>query len=303
MTNETSAAAANTPVGLSVTEQLQHATMRIEVANDKGEITSTGTGFIFLFFNHNGHSVPAVVTNKHVLEGAKKIGLRFTLQNKSGGPDYKNHFNLVIENFEKAWLPHPDPNVDLAVIPIGHHLQDMRKLNKLPFFTSIDQKIIPTPANLKSLLPLEDVLVVGYPDGIFDSANNLPIFRRGITATPAYIDFEGAKRFLIDASIFPGSSGSPVFLYNAGSYANKDGSLAIGSRLMLLGVVYAVATHATTGDIRFVPAPTQTRQVAVSAIPNNLGVCVQSGQLLAFEQVLVDKVGFKSPDEYLQRKE
>jgi hypothetical protein len=37
-------------------------------------------------------------------------------------------------------------------------------------------------------------------------------FRRGMTATPPQLDYCGRPTFLIDASVFGGSSGSPVFL-------------------------------------------------------------------------------------------
>lgn len=42
--------------------------------------------------------------------------------------------------------------------------------------------------------------------------------------------------FLIDAGVFPGSSGSPVFIYNQGTYPVKDG-IALGSRLIFVGVL------------------------------------------------------------------
>ena len=41
----------------------------------------------------------------------------------------------------------------------------------------------------------------------------MPILRRGTTATPIALNFEGRPEFLIDAAVYPGSSGSPVFVY------------------------------------------------------------------------------------------
>jgi len=64
----------------------------------------------------------------------------------------------------------------------------------------------------------------------------LPIIRQGITATPIWNQFNGENVFLIDAGVFPGSSGSPVFIYNHGSYPTKDG-IAIGNRLLFIGVI------------------------------------------------------------------
>jgi hypothetical protein len=147
---------------------------------------------------------------------------------------------------------------------------------------------------------LEDILVIGYPDGISDLANNVPVLRRGITATPFYLNFNGEKKFLIDASIFPGSSGSPVFLYNQGTWATRSGGTSIGTRVQLLGIVYGVAMHTTTGEIRLLPAPTQMRPMVLSAIPNNVGACIKSSRILEFEPLLVQH-GFVPPQGYAMR--
>jgi hypothetical protein len=61
------------------------------------------------------------------------------------------------------------------------------------------------------LLPGADVYIVGYPSGQLDHVHNLPIVRRGCLATLPEVDFEGRPEFLVDAGVFPGSSGSPVF--------------------------------------------------------------------------------------------
>ena len=64
----------------------------------------------------------------------------------------------------------------------------------------------------------------------------MPIIRRGITASPVWNDFDNTPSFLVDAGVFPGSSGSPVFILNQGSYATKDG-ISLGNRLLFLGVI------------------------------------------------------------------
>ena len=62
------------------------------------------------------------------------------------------------------------------------------------------------------------------------------IVRQGITATPIWNNFKGEEVFLVDAGVFPGSSGSPVFIYNRGTYPTKDG-IAVGNRLLFVGVM------------------------------------------------------------------
>jgi hypothetical protein len=94
---------------------------------------------------------------------------------------------------------------------------------------------------------------------------------------------------LIDAACFPGSSGSPVFLFNLGGYAAKAGGMIIGSRLKLLGILYAGPQHTVEGEIRIVKVPTLDRPVAVSTIPNNLGIVVKARKLDAFETLFRNK--------------
>lgn len=137
---------------------------------------------------------------------------------------------------------------------------------------------------MTELNAVEDILMIGYPNGLWDKKNNLPIVRRGITATPPYLDFEGRPDFMIDCACFPGSSGSPVILFNYGAYPTKNGNFVIGGRVKLLGILWGGPQYLAPGVVEAVPIPTAVQQVAVSRIPNNLGYCVKAEQLLAFEE-------------------
>ena len=111
---------------------------------------------------------------------------------------------------------------------------------------------------------IENVVMLGYPNGLWDKKNNLPIVRRGVTATPPYIDFEGRPEFIIDCACFPGSSGSPVLLYNVGSFLRKkDSKVRVGGRLKLLGILWGGPQYLAPGEIKAVPIPTAAQQVAL----------------------------------------
>ena len=112
----------------------------------------------------------------------------------------------------------------------------MKQEGKDIFFISIPKSLFPTQEQLKEISAIEDIVFVGYPNAIRDEVNLSPIIRRGITATPVDRDYENKPIFLIDASVFGGSSGSPVFIFNQGSYAHKGG-LTMGTRVMFLGIV------------------------------------------------------------------
>ena len=124
----------------------------------------------------------------------------------------------------------------LIALPIAGAINDMQSKGANIFFKSIDVSLIPTDDIIDDLAAVEDVTFIGYPNSIYDTVNKIPIIRQGITATPIWNDFQGKEEFLIDAGVFPGSSGSPVFIYNRGTYPTKDG-IAIGSRILFVGVL------------------------------------------------------------------
>ena len=95
----------------------------------------------------------------------------------------------------------------------------------------------------------------------------------------------GKSEFLTDIASFPGSSGSPVFLANIGGYMDNKGNTYMGAhRIRLLGIHYAGAMHTASGEIRIVTAPTSNIPVPITAIPNNIGVAINSKELLVLEE-------------------
>lgn len=76
--------------------------------------------------------------------------------------------------------------------------------------------------------PNKPVTFIGYPNGLYEFTSLLPIVRQGYAATAMHIDHGGKPTFLIDAFVFPGSSGSPVFLVPRPSAPDKFGNIIIG---------------------------------------------------------------------------
>jgi hypothetical protein len=240
---------------LTVSRQLQHSTVRLECTKANGNLSS-GTGFHMRLQLDEETLVPAIITNKHVVNESVECAIHFTLADEKG-MSLGVHERYVIKPFQ--WINHPDNNVDLALIPLQPLLLHLATLGKRPFYIDLSEAIIPDSAALAKLNPLEEILMVGYPNGIWDSINNLPIFRRGITATACNQNYQGRSEFLVDAAVFPGSSGSPVFICNEGTYA-EDNSLFFGGRLLFIGVLYAV--HFTQHKVRSGPSlsrPIQNR--------------------------------------------
>lgn len=271
-------------IKLSPSEQLAYSTVRIECELQNGQI-GTGTGFFYRFAEDEGVHVPAIITNKHVIAGAKKGRFIMTLADGDGNPIQQGHHAFIFDNFEQMWVSHPESNVDLCSMPIAPLLEAANKESKKLFYVSLDKSLIPSNAELEDMVLMEEITMVGYPNGIWDQVNNMPIFRRGITATHPNLDYNGKPEFLIDAACFPGSSGSPVFLYNQFGYATKSGGMTIGpGRLKLLGVLYAGPQHTVSGEVKVITIPTQNVPIAISTIPNNLGMVIKASKLEDFEK-------------------
>jgi hypothetical protein len=266
-------------MNLSISEQLAYSTVRISTD------TGTGTGFFYRFVEkESGFHVPAIVTNKHVVAGSKKGEFLLTLTNEDGEPQNRKHFSCVFDEFEKRWFQHPETDVDLCAMPIEPILAELEKQNKKAFFIPIDKNLLPSTQDLQDLKLVEDILMVGYPNGLWDKVNNMPLFRKGITSSHPHLDWNGKKEMLIDAACFPGSSGSPVFLFNEGGYVDKKGNTNLGrTRIKLLGILYAGPQHTATGDIQIVNVPTSNKPMAITGIPNNIGIVIKAEKLIELD--------------------
>jgi hypothetical protein len=272
-------------------EELIHSTVRIECDLGSGAI-STGTGYFYCFFEDEEQYLLCIITNKHVVQGAKKGSINLTLS-KDGAPQLGVFETFIIDDFERKCIFHEDPNVDLAIFPIAPLLKQAEATNKSYHIVPLVKGIIATNELLNSLSSMEDIVMIGYPNGIWDSTHNLPIIRRGITATHPKIPYNGKAEFVIDAACFPGSSGSPVFLANLGSYVNASGDLCAGHRISLLGTLYAGPIKKATGEIEIIDIPTDSKAISKTDIMINLGYVIQASKIRDFEPKLRESINLK----------
>jgi trypsin-like peptidase len=271
-----------------LSDELIRTTVRVEAWDATG--SHTGTAFFFNFDRGSGTVMPMLVTNRHVLAGMTHAALHLTFEDDTGNPIFGRHTRLIIQNLQARALYHPDDNVDLALLMIADTIRDNRQAGTPLHYKAVSAEHIVIPVPYDALTAIEEVLMIGYPNSLWDPVNNLPIVRRGITATPIARDYNGRPEFVIDAACFPGSSGSPVFLYNEGALQTKAGTAVLEPKFGLLGVLYAGPQHNIEGEIVVETIPTTVRPVPISPIPMNLGFCIKAHRILDFAPQLSERI-------------
>lgn len=162
---------------LSPSELLTYNTLRLECTLKDGG-TSTGTAFRFDFLKNEQSRVPVFVTNIHVVKGAETGTFVLHLADTEGGPRKGLGPSITLDQFEERWIPHPDTTVDLCVMPCAPLLQEACNRNMDIFDISLDKSLILSHDDLENLTAIEEIIMIGYPVGIWDYHNNFPITRR-----------------------------------------------------------------------------------------------------------------------------
>lgn len=192
--------------------QINFTTTIIHTIKNGNEL-GTATGF---FYKNN--NTKYLVTNRHVVLDSSKNHypnkLKLILHKGFYDSLNQNH-DIYVSLFDKQgnelWIEHPNYSklkCDIVAIPFNKlTLEDNNYIKfqdtKLLTFSSTQTKIYETN-------PFGDIVVVGYPKGIYDKNNNLPIYRKAMIASQYGVNFEAKPYFLIDAKLHPGTSGSPV---------------------------------------------------------------------------------------------
>lgn len=199
---------------ISLTEQLMFNTVRIEASDG-----SSGTGFFFNF-TEGDLTVPVLITNKHVVNYNNHEMVKFFLHLSEKDGSTTQNYAITLQT---EWIFHSEKDLCFTFInPIFEEVN--KRTGKQVFYRANEESLIPNKVKLRELSALEEIVMIGYPIGLWDSKNNYPIFRKGYTAShPAY-DFNTKGIGLADIAAFPGSSGSPIYILNENGYSDKKGN-------------------------------------------------------------------------------
>lgn len=211
-----------------------------------------------------------LMTNKHVLHvdpaqraAMDEIGLHVNIRTAAGIAGERIRYALK-ESGRATWREHPDPEVDVLAIPASAIFAARTDLaNK---FAPEDLFATQAVRQAMDISAGEEIVVVGYPNGIRQGKTNLPLVRQGIIATRVGdelheeeplagggIRVRESRGFLIDGATIPGSSGSPVVLKPVIGRQQGNTIVMGTAKPVLLGIVAETRFAPITAGTGVVP--------------------------------------------------
>lgn len=165
---------------------------------ENDEIIGTGTSF----FAKSKDQIYLITCN-HVIRESDEV--KILLLSSDFNHVEKNTMKLETSQF--SYLESDDIAWINITKPLKSLLRSDLKLLIKTFDLNIAQKYLNNDIDI-----LESVYFIGYPSGIIDNYNLTPLVRKSNFSTVFKMNFNNKNQFLIDGAVFPGSSGSPVFI-------------------------------------------------------------------------------------------
>jgi len=192
-----------------------------------------------------------LITNRHAIPPVGRqaeIQVRVT---RTGTTPQITNIVIQVVDADGRYLPtvRVNPQFDVVAIKITQNLKD----NSVEcFFVDTDLFATKEVVSREKLTLGDEIFLLGYPAGIYEEKNTSPILRQGVIATDPKVAFsvnQNLQRefqlpptipgFLIDANVFPGSSGSIVILRPTLFTQPAEGVIeARGKTPYVLGVVF-----------------------------------------------------------------
>jgi V8-like Glu-specific endopeptidase len=262
----------------SFIEQILFSTLKIELLNNNDELQSIGTGFLLKadFPQEPSRSLILLISNRHVLDTSERFNITFHQRKADSNlPELGQTLSFRTANYREVLFLHPNPKIDLACVNISSVIVE---LGSKIYHKVLDRTLFAN-FNEPELDAGQRVIFIGYPENRYDQKHNLPVLRSGVTASHPKLNYNGEEQFLIDAQVFPGSSGSPVFLNMKEAQYNM-GQIILGSGLPYLFVGVVSATMIRNNIV----SPLPTKQLGISEEVIGLGLVFKATAL----NVLID---------------
>lgn len=197
---------------MDLSVQLIQATVQLEQPLGDGTRT-VGTGFLISAPAADGRPRTMLVTANHVLEKMPgtnaRIGYRFS--NPDGSWSYAPQALRIRDARGHAlWTHHPSR--DVAAISITAPPQFAKAAIPIDYLAADDT------FTKYSVQSGDELMALGFPRGLAANQAGFPILRSGRIASYPIAPARQFPTFLLDFSVFPGNSGGPVFMSEAGHH-------------------------------------------------------------------------------------
>lgn len=198
-----------------------------------------------------------LITNRHVVLPKVKQAdgstietipdvFRFNMREEKNGKVEWVPIELSKDELLKRTKLHADASIDIAAINVNDlQVKIVMDNPDKQFIGSVHLTNDNLPSNKQpSIEATSDIVVFSYPYGFYDQENKFPIIKSGIIASSWGANFNGSPHFLIDAKLFPGSSGGLV-ISKPLDLAIIDGKLLTSKdkRYTFLGIYSGEYTH------------------------------------------------------------
>ena len=179
----------------------------VQVEQPLGDGTRTvGTGFLISDPTPDGKPRTILVTANHVFRKMPgpiaTIGFRF--KNADGSWKYDPEPLKIRDGDKELWTHHPDR--DVAVIVIQAPPGFVKAAIPEAWLANDDT------FTKEGLTPGDEMLALGFPEGLSANAAGFPILRSGRGASFPLAPSAAFPTFLLDFNVFPGNSGGPVYV-------------------------------------------------------------------------------------------
>jgi len=196
-------------MSMDMTSQLMAATVEVEQPLADGR-HMIGTGWLINDPAPDGRERTVLVTAGHVFDRmpGEVAHLGYRVQGADGGWRYDPEPLVIRAANRPLWTRNPDH--DIAVIEVKAPPEFAKAA--IPLAWLADGEAFSHAA----VEPGQEMLVLGYPQGLSANPAGFPILRSGRVASPIEASSQ-EPTFLLDFRVFPGNSGGPVFMVpNAG---------------------------------------------------------------------------------------
>ena len=192
---------------LDISAELMQATVQVEQALPNGTHI-IGTGFLINDPTPDGRPRTVLVTANHVLDrmSGTEAHIGYRTQDKDGGWRFDPKPIVIRSAAQPLWAHQPAH--DVAAIVVKAPPEFAKAAIPLAWLASGD-----TIAKY-AIGPGDEMMVLGYPQGLSADSAGFPILRSGRVAS-MIAPPKASPTFLLDFRVFPGNSGGPVFMSQA----------------------------------------------------------------------------------------